>query len=133
MVPEGGSRIPTADGLSFAPELVRFWRGLAEPHDPPRAGGSGLTPSPGSSLARDTPGYVDYLDASGRWVGTGAAPPPGTVYVRRWAVVIHSAGRDDLRVLHVVVMSLSTALRLSGAFRPEAPGVTWLATLRARV
>ena len=102
-------------------------------HDPPRAGGSGLVPSPGSSLAHDTPGYVEYLDATGRWVGTGTSPAPGTVYVRRWAVVAHDAGPDDLRVLHVVVMSLATALRLSGTFTPEAFGVTWLATLRARV
>jgi hypothetical protein len=102
-------------------------------HDPPRAGGSGLAPSPGSSLARDTPDYVDYLDAGGRWIGTGAAPPPGTVYVRRWVIAAHDAGPDDLRVLHVVVMSLRRALALSGAFRAEAPGVTWLATLRARV
>ena len=102
-------------------------------HDPPRSGGRGLAPSPAFSLARNTPGYVDYLDTAGRWVGTGTVAPSGTVYVRRWAVVVDDGWPDDLRALHVVVMSLRTALRLSGTFRPEAFGVTWLATLRARV
>src|SRR5262245_26934506 len=51
------------------------------------AGGSGLGPSPSSSLTADTPGYVDYLSQSGDRSSTRG------VFVRRWAV--ESAGGTD--------------------------------------
>ena len=37
--------------------------------DPPGPGGTGLGASPADALWRDTPGYVDYLDATGRDLG----------------------------------------------------------------
>ena len=37
--------------------------------DPPGPGGTGLGESPVDALWRDTPGYVDYLDATGRDLG----------------------------------------------------------------
>jgi Tfp pilus assembly protein PilV len=27
---------------------------------------------------------TDFIDGRGQWIGAGALPPPGTVYVRRW-------------------------------------------------
>lgn len=41
----------------------------------------GLLPSPGDTLAVDTPGYVDYLDLRG-----APAPPAAAAYVCRWSV-----------------------------------------------
>jgi len=48
--------------------------------------GVGLQASPGDTLNTSTPGYVDYLDAYGAWVGTGGSPPNNAIYVRRWSV-----------------------------------------------
>src|SRR5215216_2601559 len=42
---------------------------------PPAHNGTGLNPSPSDSLERNTEGFVDFLDASGAWVGTGSTPP----------------------------------------------------------
>ena len=72
--------------------------------DPPTPNGRGLRLSPADALARNTPGYVDYLDHAGQWVGTGARPPAGTVFVRRWSVSGVAAARGDLLVLQVIVM-----------------------------
>lgn len=48
--------------------------------------GRGLLVSPGGTLTSNVVGYVDYLDANGRWVGHGPSAPPPAVYIRRWAV-----------------------------------------------
>src|SRR6185436_11223055 len=39
---------------------------------PPTQTGTGLNPSPSDALEHNTPGFVDFLDAGGAWVGTGA-------------------------------------------------------------
>ena len=78
------------------------------------------------------PGYADYLDASGAWIGAGAEPSPGTAYVRRWAVGTHTSN-DDLLVLQVAVIDRRVGpAEPRRAVRPHDPGVTWIATLRAR-
>ena len=101
--------------------------------DPPSARGRGLRPSPPSSLSSSTIGYVDYLDAHGRWVGVGPPPPSGTVYVRRWSIEQKPPPFEDVLVLQVVVMTRRAELRLRPRpLRPNFPGVTWLATLKAR-
>ncbi|HSK10447.1 MAG TPA: prepilin-type N-terminal cleavage/methylation domain-containing protein [Vicinamibacterales bacterium] len=66
-------------------------------------GGMGLGLSPGGSLDADTPGFVDYLDAEGGWLGSGPAPP-GTVFVRRWSVAPLADGPSDTLVLAVRVV-----------------------------
>ena len=97
--------------------------------DPPGVGGSGLRPSGPSALADSTPGYVDYLDAQGRWVGSGASPPGGASLVRRWSVEPADAG-GDLLVLQVLVRRLDGgATGASG----RAAGEVRLTTQRARV
>jgi prepilin-type N-terminal cleavage/methylation domain-containing protein len=71
-------------------------------HDPPRSGGAGLTPSPAGTLQASTPGYADYVDGAGRWVGRGGVAPAGAVYLRRWS--IQSSPLDpDARVIQVLV------------------------------
>ena len=70
---------------------------------PERAvGGTGLDTSPAGALDRDTPGYVDYLDAVGEPLDAAVPPPRGARYRRRWA--IEPAGGPDLLVLRVRVL-----------------------------
>ena len=80
--------------------------------DPPIDGGRGLLASPAGTLDTNTPGYVDFLDQNGNWVGTGANPVPGTVYIRRWAIEPLPANPDTL-VLQVVVTTLRRDQRKS--------------------
>ena len=100
----------------------------------PAPGGYGLSPSPPSTLLVSTPGYVDYLDLRGRWIGSGASAPAGTAFVRRWAVTPSLSDPDDGVVVQVVVASLTTEERLGP--RVDArhrPGDVWLTLWRSRV
>ncbi len=102
----------------------------------PGGSGSGLRASPAgaATLEASLPGYTDHLDASGGWIeaGDGAEPPPGAAYVRRWAVGTH-ASNEDLLVLQVAVVDRRLASEAPRpSVRPHDPGVTWVATLRAR-
>ncbi len=101
--------------------------------DPPSPGGAGLSASPRRSLERSMFGYVDYLDAGGRWLGTGGVPPAGTSFVRRWSVRTVRRASADLLVLDVVVMPAPLA-RLSGwtQGRVPPPGIVWLTTMKGR-
>lgn len=67
------------------------------------AGGTGLAPSPGGSLGANTDGYVDYVGQFGDKLGGGAAPPAGTVYVRRWSVEPLPSNPNNTLVLQVLV------------------------------
>jgi len=76
--------------------------------DPATDDGPGLLPSPAGTLTSNTDGYVDYLDANGRWVGGGATVPAAAVYVRRWSVQPHASDADNLLVFDVVVGTRGT-------------------------
>ena len=100
--------------------------------DPPAPGGRGLQAS-GPVTGPGGDGYVDYLDRDGRWIGTGAQPPAGTAFVRRWSVSPLAAADGDPLLLQVVVVA--TGVRGPSAtldLGPNDPGVTWLATVRVR-
>ena len=45
-------------------------------------GGTGLAPSPPDTLTENRGGYVDYLDARGRPLGGGDAPPADTLVLQ---------------------------------------------------
>jgi type II secretory pathway pseudopilin PulG len=68
-----------------------------------RAGGTGLSASPATALRANTPGFVDYVDRSGRKLGGGATPPPGTLFTRRWSIQPLGAYPDTTLVLQVLV------------------------------
>jgi type II secretory pathway pseudopilin PulG len=70
---------------------------------PTSTGGIGLQPSPTETLTTSTAGYVDYLDAYGAWLGTGATPPTGAVYVRRWSVEPLPTNPNNTLVFQVLV------------------------------
>jgi Tfp pilus assembly protein PilV len=72
-----------------------------------------LVPSPPGSLAENTPGFVEHLDAAGRVVGADAAPPSQSVYVRRWSVEPLPASMDPLLIRVVVLRTGRRALDAS--------------------
>lgn len=97
-------------------------------------GGAGLTASPPGALLRDTDGYVDYLDAAGRWVGNWAAPSADAAYVRRWAITPLPASPEDAIVLQVLVAPIALERRLGPRVdAARRPGDCWLTLVRARV
>jgi type II secretory pathway pseudopilin PulG len=72
------------------------------------AGGVGLSPSPGNTLAMDTPGYCDFVDAFGELVDAGAGPssvPAASVYTRRWSITRVPANPDNTIVVQVRVIA----------------------------
>jgi len=76
---------------------------------PASSGGVGVQASPANTLTTSTPGYVDYLDAYGAWVGTGAAPPNGAIYVRRWSIEPLPTNPNNTLVFQVLVGRISAA------------------------
>jgi len=71
-------------------------------NDPATDDGRGLLVSPAGTLTSNVVGYVDYLDANGRWIGHGPSAPPSAVYIRRWAVRPLLGDPDNILVLEVV-------------------------------
>ena len=87
----------------------------SEPERP--FGGTGLSASPAGALARDTGGYVDYLDVLGQPLGGapgGGRLPGGARYRRRWTIA-PSGGNPDLLVLRVRVLGVGHDHELAGA------------------
>src|SRR5262245_14756606 len=88
--PGGGAVTDVDTDITVQPELP--------------GGGAGLQSSPLGVLAANTVGYVDYVDAKGASLGgAAAAPPPGTVYIRRWSVQ-PLPSNDNMIVLQVLVI-----------------------------
>lgn len=69
-------------------------------------GGYGLTPSPPNALTQNVPGYVDYLDAYGSWLGSGGTLATGTVYIRRWSIEPLPTNPNNTLILQVLVTRL---------------------------
>jgi type II secretory pathway pseudopilin PulG len=66
-------------------------------------GGTGLTPSPTGTLGNNINGYVDYLDATGKSLGSGSNAPSGTIFVRRWSIEPLPTNPNNTLVLQVLV------------------------------
>ena len=96
-------------------------------------GGVGLSASPAGALGANTAGYVDYLDRTGNWVGTGAQPVPGTVYIRRWSITPVPMDPNNLIVLQVRVLHVNgrAAAPRDGARLPDDSHVVCLRARRA--
>jgi hypothetical protein len=77
--------------------------------DPASTGGIGLAASGVNTLVANTPGYFEYLDASGAWRGSGGVPPPDAMYVRRWSVVSFARDPAHSLVLHALVIPVADA------------------------
>src|SRR5262249_46454513 len=102
--------------------------------DPPRAGGAGLGPSPPDSLDRNVPGYVDYLDGPGRWVGVGTTTPASAVYLRRWNIAPlpgDPANTVLIRVVAMPVVNGASRSRISSSNRGGSPVLVAIKTRKA--
>jgi prepilin-type N-terminal cleavage/methylation domain-containing protein len=71
------------------------------PEDP--VGGTGLSPSPQTSLGENMSGWVDYIDSFGNKLGTGSNPPQNAIYTRRWMVSPLPINPNNTLVLQVLV------------------------------
>jgi prepilin-type N-terminal cleavage/methylation domain-containing protein len=104
--------------------------------DPLGTGGTGLGPSPGDALWRDCAGYVDYLDAMGRSLGTGAVDRSRATYVRRWAIGRQGVGVGEVARVAVLVAPIATAARVAatgdGPRLIDRPGVVLVRGARVR-
>lgn len=101
---------------------------------PPTNTGSGLNPSPATSLDANTPGYVDYLDIRGQWVGTGGAPPAGAKFIRRWSIQPLPTNPNNTLVLQVLVTTVQREASMPGvpAPRPRYGDDALIATVKTR-
>jgi prepilin-type N-terminal cleavage/methylation domain-containing protein len=102
--------------------------------EPATAAGSGLNPSPSDSLEENTPGYVDFLDPHGGYVGTGATPPPSAAFIRRWAIRPLPTNPNNTLVLQVLVTPASNegARVATAGPRPRMPGDALLVSVKTR-
>lgn len=101
--------------------------------DPPDATGFGLNPSPTGTIDANTPGYVDFIDQFGRYIGTGANTPPNAVYVRRWSITPVPTNPNNTLVLQVFVTTPARdAQRGQAATRRKLPGDAWLVSVKTR-
>ena len=72
-------------------------------------------PSPSGTLAEDTGGYVDYLDAQGVPLadsGEGVQAPSGAMFIRRWSV--ETAGNPIRALVLRVLVTPADASRERG-------------------
>lgn len=83
--------------------------------EPVGNGGQGLNPSPGNALNANTPGYVDYLNARGQWVGTGPTPPNTALYIRRWSITPLPTNPNNTLILQVLVTTVHRERQAAGS------------------
>jgi type II secretory pathway pseudopilin PulG len=100
---------------------------------PPTQGGTGLNPSPSDALQTNTPGFVDYLDTNGAWVGTGTTPPATAAYIRRWSIEPLPTNPNNTLVLQVLVIPVGNdrGLNTNGG-RTRLPGDSLLISVKTR-
>ncbi len=103
--------------------------------DPPTNTGSGLNPSPSGTLQANTPGFVDYLDQYGSWVGTGATPTPTAYYIRRWSIEPLPTNPNNTLILQVMVTTVTTeggANRAANQARWRLTNDAWIVSVKTR-
>src|ERR1043166_2185764 len=69
----------------------------------PLVGGTGLSPSPSTSLQENTSGWVDYIDSYGNKLGTGDHAPVNRSEARRWSVSPLPTNPNNTLVIQVLV------------------------------
>ena len=100
--------------------------------EPPTDGGSGLNPSPPGSLNVNTPGFVDFLDARGQRVGTGAAPPPAAMFIRRWNIQPLPTNPNNTLILQVLVTTVKREAQVPPGPRRRYADDAWIVTVKTR-
>lgn len=133
------ARLEQLRGLVFARQLLALG-GVVEVTDlttalsgrEPRLGGPGLGVAPADALIASRAGYVDYLDAQGRWVGEDERIARSAAFVRRWQVRRLGAGAGEVVSFEVLVAPTAVAARASPADLLAHPDVVRLIGARAR-
>jgi type II secretory pathway pseudopilin PulG len=101
--------------------------------DPADNSGSGLNPSPPGTLDENTPGYVDFLDRAGAYLGTGGEAPRNTLYIRRWSIEPLPTNPNNTLILQVLVTTpLRESLRNHALAKRKARGDAWLVSVKTR-
>lgn len=101
-------------------------------YPPQPAGGNGLSASPPGTLTASTTGFADYLDAYGNWIGTGAAIPRGTVFVRRWSVEPLPTNPNNTLIFQVSVTRVAQpAATVPGVRLPDVVRMVSVKTRKA--
>ena len=95
--------------------------------------GTGLNPSPSDSLETNVPGFFDYVDAAGTWVGTGAKPPNAS-FLRRWSITPLPTNPNNTLVFQVLVTPVANeAARAASNFtRTRMLGDSLLVSVKTR-
>ncbi len=96
------------------------------------AGGTGLSPSPNTTLQQNTPGYVDYIDRVGNKLGGGSVPPDATAYIRRWSVAPLPANPNNTLVIQVLVTPHRNRGSANFSSVARLPGEARLVTVKTR-
>lgn len=94
----------------------------------PSSGGAGLGVSPADALVVDEPGYVDFADRRGTWLGTAPSVPAGAAFVRRWRV-LPVPGASDCLAIEVLVDRVDADSRRAG---PPSAFAVRLTTVKTR-
>lgn len=97
-----------------------------------RSGGHGLSASPSGTLDTNTAGFVDYLDASGRWVGSGTSPPGTARFARRWSIEPADGSTPSALRVRVLVCRKVPGWAITAAAGPPWLPVVQLESVRAR-
>jgi type II secretory pathway pseudopilin PulG len=102
--------------------------------DPPEPTGAGLNPSPADTLEANTPGYVDFLDANGTYVGTGITAPGSAAFIRRWSIRPLPTNPNNTLVFQVLVTPVANeGSRIDDAGpRQRMPGDALLVSVKTR-
>jgi prepilin-type N-terminal cleavage/methylation domain-containing protein len=116
------ARLATLDALAF--ETIAAADGTAVAvtdtttdvaADPLGPGGPGLGDSPSDALWIDRTGFVDYLDANGRALGTSVAARDRASFVRRWAIRRQGAAAGEIVSMAVLVAPMVAATRAAAS------------------
>jgi prepilin-type N-terminal cleavage/methylation domain-containing protein len=100
--------------------------------NPPDGTGTGLNPSPADVMETNTEGFVDFLDMNGVYLGTGATPPAGASYIRRWSIEPLPTNPNNTLVLQVFVTTPAAEARRGAEKRRKLWGDAWLVSVKTR-
>ena len=99
---------------------------------PAASGGTGLSPSPQTSLQENTAGFVDHLDMHGAVVGNDVAPPGTAVYTRRWSIEPLPTNPNNTVVLQVLVTPIRNRGQADAGNVGRLPGEARVVTVKTR-
>ena len=100
---------------------------------PMTADGNGLNPSPDRAIDENQPGYFEYLDRHGAWLGTGSRPA-NAAFIRRWAIVPLPTNPNNTIVIQVLVSPITNELSrtTTTGTRQRMPGDALLTSVKTR-